>query len=97
MQEEQVQAFAEESRSEGKIGIGLYWTYLRAGANTLMLLLLVALNLFGQVRRVPERERVRAGVRGNTVLILIFFYFRFLRRSHTSCKTGGWLTGEKVH
>ncbi|XP_061082797.1 multidrug resistance-associated protein 4 [Conger conger] len=46
---EQVQSVAEETRSEGKIGLSLYWKFFRAGANTVMLLLLIALNIFAQV------------------------------------------------
>ncbi|KAG5833705.1 hypothetical protein ANANG_G00278690 [Anguilla anguilla] len=46
---EQVQSIAEETRSEGKIRLSLYLKFLRAGANTLFLLLLVVLNLFAQV------------------------------------------------
>ncbi|XP_036396882.1 multidrug resistance-associated protein 4 [Megalops cyprinoides] len=45
---EQVQSIVEESRSEGKIGFGLYLKYFRAGANILVLLFLILLNLFAQ-------------------------------------------------
>ncbi|KAJ8350063.1 hypothetical protein SKAU_G00251930, partial [Synaphobranchus kaupii] len=46
---EQVQCIAEETRSEGTIGLSLYVKFLRAGASTLMLLVVIALNLFAQV------------------------------------------------
>uniref|UniRef100_A0A4W4EM85 Cystic fibrosis transmembrane conductance regulator n=1 Tax=Electrophorus electricus TaxID=8005 RepID=A0A4W4EM85_ELEEL len=46
---EPLQTVAEESRSEGTIGIHMYLKYLRAGANILMLIVLVLLNLLAQV------------------------------------------------
>ncbi|KAI1899161.1 hypothetical protein AGOR_G00058700 [Albula goreensis] len=46
---EQVQNIAEESRSEGKISLSLYVRFFRAGANILVLLFLILLNLFAQV------------------------------------------------
>uniref|UniRef100_A0AAY5F490 Cystic fibrosis transmembrane conductance regulator n=1 Tax=Electrophorus electricus TaxID=8005 RepID=A0AAY5F490_ELEEL len=48
-QAEPLQTVAEESRSEGTIGIHMYLKYLRAGANILMLIVLVLLNLLAQV------------------------------------------------
>ncbi|KAL2087480.1 hypothetical protein ACEWY4_016308 [Coilia grayii] len=45
---EQVQTISEESRSEGTIGFSLYFKYLTAGANVLVLLGLVLLNLLAQ-------------------------------------------------
>uniref|UniRef100_A0A4W4ENF7 Cystic fibrosis transmembrane conductance regulator n=1 Tax=Electrophorus electricus TaxID=8005 RepID=A0A4W4ENF7_ELEEL len=47
---EPLQTVAEESRSEGTIGIHMYLKYLRAGANILMLIVLVLLNLLAQVQ-----------------------------------------------
>uniref|UniRef100_A0A4W4ELG6 Multidrug resistance-associated protein 4 n=1 Tax=Electrophorus electricus TaxID=8005 RepID=A0A4W4ELG6_ELEEL len=49
-QAEPLQTVAEESRSEGTIGIHMYLKYLRAGANILMLIVLVLLNLLAQVQ-----------------------------------------------
>ncbi|CAL8307591.1 unnamed protein product [Merluccius merluccius] len=45
---EQIQTVAEESRTEGNIGAGLYFKYLRAGANVMVLLVLILVNLFAQ-------------------------------------------------
>ncbi|KAI4886639.1 hypothetical protein NFI96_012768 [Prochilodus magdalenae] len=45
---EPVQTVAEESRSEGTIGVRMYLKYFTAGVNILMLLLLVLLNLLAQ-------------------------------------------------
>lgn len=45
---EPVHTMAEESRSEGNIGIRMYWKYFRAGANVVMLVLLLLLNLLAQ-------------------------------------------------
>uniref|UniRef100_A0A671RXU6 Multidrug resistance-associated protein 4 n=1 Tax=Sinocyclocheilus anshuiensis TaxID=1608454 RepID=A0A671RXU6_9TELE len=38
-----------ETRTEGTIGLHMYWKYFRAGANVLMLILLVLLNLLAQL------------------------------------------------
>ncbi|KAJ8389751.1 hypothetical protein AAFF_G00114570 [Aldrovandia affinis] len=46
---EQVQSIVEESRSEGNIKLSLYVKYFRAGANILVLIILILLNLFAQV------------------------------------------------
>ncbi|KAM4609455.1 ATP-binding cassette sub-family C member 4-like [Polymixia lowei] len=46
---EAAQPMAEESRSEGTIGLGLYVKYFRAGANFLVLLTLVLLNLLAHI------------------------------------------------
>ncbi|KAJ8252922.1 hypothetical protein GJAV_G00207050 [Gymnothorax javanicus] len=51
---EQVQSMVEETRSEGKIGLSLYMKFFRAGANVLVLLLLLALNLFAQVAYIMQ-------------------------------------------
>jgi len=40
---------AEESRLEGTIGMGLYFKYLRAGANVLIVLLLIVLSISAEV------------------------------------------------
>uniref|UniRef100_A0A673J693 Multidrug resistance-associated protein 4 n=1 Tax=Sinocyclocheilus rhinocerous TaxID=307959 RepID=A0A673J693_9TELE len=45
---EPVHTVAEETRTEGTIGLHMYWKYFRAGANVLMLILLVLLNLLAQ-------------------------------------------------
>uniref|UniRef100_A0A8C1I0L0 Cystic fibrosis transmembrane conductance regulator n=1 Tax=Cyprinus carpio carpio TaxID=630221 RepID=A0A8C1I0L0_CYPCA len=41
---EPVHTIAEETRIEGTIGLHMYWKYFRAGANVLILILLVLLN-----------------------------------------------------
>lgn len=46
---EHVHTMAEETRTEGTIGLHLYWKYFRAGANILMLILLLLLNLLAQI------------------------------------------------
>ncbi|XP_056122936.1 multidrug resistance-associated protein 4 [Rhinichthys klamathensis goyatoka] len=46
---EHVQTMVEETRSEGTIGLRMYWKYFRAGANAFMLIFLVLLNLLAQV------------------------------------------------
>uniref|UniRef100_A0A1A7XAW0 Multidrug resistance-associated protein 4 n=2 Tax=Nothobranchiidae TaxID=405002 RepID=A0A1A7XAW0_9TELE len=46
---EVVQTMSEESRAQGNIGLGLYMKYLRAGANILVLLVVVLVNLLAQV------------------------------------------------
>ncbi|KAK2888852.1 hypothetical protein Q8A67_014227 [Cirrhinus molitorella] len=45
---EHVQTVAEETRLEGTIGLHMYWKYFKAGANVLMLIVLVLLNLLAQ-------------------------------------------------
>jgi hypothetical protein len=39
----------EESRLQGTIGMGMYYKYIRAGANVFVLLLLFVVNIFAQV------------------------------------------------
>lgn len=39
----------EESRSQGTIGLRLYWKYFRAGANVFLLVFITLLNLLAQV------------------------------------------------
>ncbi|XP_077055732.1 ATP-binding cassette sub-family C member 4 [Siphateles boraxobius] len=46
---EHVQTMVEETRSEGTIGLRMYWKYFRAGANAFMLIFLVLLNILAQV------------------------------------------------
>lgn len=46
---EHVQTMVEETRSEGTIGLRMYWKYFRAGANAVMLIFLVLLSLLAQV------------------------------------------------
>lgn len=48
-QGEAVQTVVEESRGEGNIKFSLYLKYLRAGANILVLVLMVLINLLAQV------------------------------------------------
>ncbi|XP_067315095.1 ATP-binding cassette sub-family C member 4-like isoform X2 [Pseudorasbora parva] len=45
---EHVHTMVEETRSEGDIGFRMYWKYFRAGANVVMLIMLVLLNLLAQ-------------------------------------------------
>lgn len=50
-QAEQVQTFAEENRAQGTIGIRIYAKYLTAGANIVVLLAVVLLNIMAQVHK----------------------------------------------
>lgn len=49
-----MQTVAEESRAQGNIGVSLYVKYLRAGANILVLLLVILVNILAQVRKKPK-------------------------------------------
>ncbi|XP_071783118.2 ATP-binding cassette sub-family C member 4-like isoform X1 [Centroberyx gerrardi] len=65
-----VQPMEEESRSEGTIGLRLYVKYFRAGANFLVLLILILLNILAHISYIvqdwwlaywaSEQERVNA-------------------------------------
>nr|XP_006639066.1 PREDICTED: multidrug resistance-associated protein 4 [Lepisosteus oculatus] len=46
--------FAEETRSEGTIGVKVYWKYFAAGAHILVLLILVLLNVLAQAMYVLQ-------------------------------------------
>uniref|UniRef100_A0AAX7UF95 Cystic fibrosis transmembrane conductance regulator n=1 Tax=Astatotilapia calliptera TaxID=8154 RepID=A0AAX7UF95_ASTCA len=48
---EKVQTFAEETRTQGTIGIRIYAKYLAAGANIVVLLAVVLLNIMAQVHK----------------------------------------------
>uniref|UniRef100_A0A3P9CNU7 Cystic fibrosis transmembrane conductance regulator n=1 Tax=Maylandia zebra TaxID=106582 RepID=A0A3P9CNU7_9CICH len=48
---EKVQTFAEETRAQGTIGIRIYAKYLAAGANIVVLLAVVLLNIMAQVHK----------------------------------------------
>lgn len=48
----------EETRSEGTIGFRMYWKYFRAGANVIMLVLLVLVNLLAQVKGIAVLLRI---------------------------------------
>ncbi|XP_051568184.1 ATP-binding cassette sub-family C member 4-like [Myxocyprinus asiaticus] len=51
---EPVHTVAEESRSEGTIGLHMYWKYFRAGASILMLVFLMLLSILAQVSYVLQ-------------------------------------------
>ncbi|CAK6978679.1 ATP-binding cassette sub-family C member 4-like isoform X1 [Scomber scombrus] len=51
---EHVQTVAEESRGQGTIGVGLYVKYLRAGANILVLVLVILANILAQVAYIMQ-------------------------------------------
>ncbi|XP_029371553.1 ATP-binding cassette sub-family C member 4 isoform X1 [Echeneis naucrates] len=51
---EPTQTAAEESRAEGNIGFGLYVTYLRAGANAAVLLVVLLINILAQVAYIMQ-------------------------------------------
>ncbi|KAM7375301.1 hypothetical protein PAMA_014413 [Pampus argenteus] len=51
---ERVQAVAEESRAQGNIAVGLYVTYLRAGANIMVLLFVILVNILAQVAYIMQ-------------------------------------------
>lgn len=56
---EHVQTMVEETRIEGTIGLRVYWKYFRAGANAVMLIFLVLLNLLAQVKGIAVLLRFR--------------------------------------
>uniref|UniRef100_A0AAX7VVL3 Cystic fibrosis transmembrane conductance regulator n=1 Tax=Astatotilapia calliptera TaxID=8154 RepID=A0AAX7VVL3_ASTCA len=51
---EKVQTFAEETRTQGTIGIRIYAKYLAAGANIVVLLAVVLLNIMAQVAYIMQ-------------------------------------------
>ncbi|XP_014196479.2 ATP-binding cassette subfamily C member 4, partial [Haplochromis burtoni] len=51
---EKVQTFAEETRAQGTIGIRIYAKYLAAGANIVVLLAVVLLNIMAQVAYIMQ-------------------------------------------
>uniref|UniRef100_A0A8C3G639 ATP-binding cassette, sub-family C (CFTR/MRP), member 4 n=1 Tax=Cyclopterus lumpus TaxID=8103 RepID=A0A8C3G639_CYCLU len=54
-QAETVQMVEEESRAQGNIGVGLYVTYLKAGASVVVLLTVILMNILSQVPRLEEK------------------------------------------
>lgn len=48
-QVEKVQTVPEESRAQGDIGLKIYAKYLRAGANVVVLLVVLIVNIVAQV------------------------------------------------
>lgn len=55
-QAEPVQTVAEESRAQGTIGVGLYVKYLTAGANIVVLLIVILINLLAQVQEAKGQD-----------------------------------------
>ncbi|XP_054480100.1 ATP-binding cassette sub-family C member 4-like [Anoplopoma fimbria] len=51
---ETVQTIAEESRAQGNIGISLYVKYLKAGANVVVLLTVILVNILAQVSYIMQ-------------------------------------------
>lgn len=51
---EPVQTVAEESRAQGTIGVSLYVKYLRAGANIMVLLFVILINILAQVAYIMQ-------------------------------------------
>ncbi|XP_070786421.1 ATP-binding cassette sub-family C member 4-like isoform X1 [Enoplosus armatus] len=51
---EPVQAVVEESRAQGTIGVSLYVKYLRAGANVVILLSVIVVNILAQVAYIMQ-------------------------------------------
>lgn len=52
--QEPIQMLAEESRAQGDIGVGLYVTYLKAGASVIVLLFVMIINLLAQVAYIMQ-------------------------------------------
>uniref|UniRef100_A0AAX7SNQ5 Multidrug resistance-associated protein 4 n=1 Tax=Astatotilapia calliptera TaxID=8154 RepID=A0AAX7SNQ5_ASTCA len=83
---EKVQTFAEETRTQGTIGIRIYAKYLAAGANIVVLLAVVLLNIMAQVHkdspalviRLPHVSSVRISVECLTAVTIIFGFGRNL-------------------
>uniref|UniRef100_W5L1F9 Cystic fibrosis transmembrane conductance regulator n=1 Tax=Astyanax mexicanus TaxID=7994 RepID=W5L1F9_ASTMX len=73
---EPVQTLAEETRSEGNIGFGMYLRYFTAGISVLVLLGLVLLNLLAQVHSYNTFNLFLSS--GLTVATLIFGFMRSL-------------------
>lgn len=53
MQAEPVQTVAEENRAQGTIKVSLYVKYLKAGANVVVLLVVILMNILAQVCEKP--------------------------------------------
>uniref|UniRef100_A0A669EIC6 Multidrug resistance-associated protein 4 n=1 Tax=Oreochromis niloticus TaxID=8128 RepID=A0A669EIC6_ORENI len=83
---EPVQTFAEENRAQGTIGMRIYAKYLTAGANIVVLLAVVLLNIMAQVHRdppvlvirLPHVSSVRISVECLTAATIIFGFGRNL-------------------
>ncbi|XP_028288222.1 ATP-binding cassette sub-family C member 4 [Parambassis ranga] len=73
---EKVQTVVEESRAQGTIGLSLYVKYLRAGANFVVLLIVILINLLAQVSYImtdwwlaywaDEQEKLNIGAKNGT-------------------------------
>uniref|UniRef100_A0A673J9V2 Multidrug resistance-associated protein 4 n=1 Tax=Sinocyclocheilus rhinocerous TaxID=307959 RepID=A0A673J9V2_9TELE len=79
---EPVHTVAEETRTEGTIGLHMYWKYFRAGANVLMLILLVLLNFTNvdmlHVSPIGNGDLCILCSSGLTGATVIFGFMRFL-------------------
>uniref|UniRef100_A0A672S3V6 Cystic fibrosis transmembrane conductance regulator n=1 Tax=Sinocyclocheilus grahami TaxID=75366 RepID=A0A672S3V6_SINGR len=79
---EPVHTVAEETRTEGTIGLHMYWKYFRAGANVLMLILLVLLNFTNvdmlHVSPIGNGDLCILCSLGLTGVTVIFSFMRFL-------------------
>lgn len=78
----------EETRAQGTIGPKLYIKYLRAGASVVTLLVVLLVNFLAQVHNQQFGHVV--SLKGpNHHMTTVTHSFRCL----TSCRTGGWPTG----
>lgn len=84
-----MQTVVEESRAQGTIGLRLYVKYLKAGANVMVLLFVILINILAQVGDVLTHT----GNIGALIRPLFKERFYLSSRCRTSCRTGGWLTG----
>lgn len=83
-----MQTVVEESRAQGTIGLRLYVKYLKAGANVMVLLFVILINILAQVEVLTHTGNIGALSRP-----LFKERFYLSSRCRTSCRTGGWLTG----
>uniref|UniRef100_A0A8C3A6V1 Multidrug resistance-associated protein 4 n=1 Tax=Cyclopterus lumpus TaxID=8103 RepID=A0A8C3A6V1_CYCLU len=95
-QAETVQMVEEESRAQGNIGVGLYVTYLKAGASVVVLLTVILMNILSQVPRLEEKfislsccsvRKTLPVSTGLTGSIVVFGFIRNLSLFHVLVKS----------
>ncbi|XP_076871404.1 ATP-binding cassette sub-family C member 4 isoform X2 [Brachyhypopomus gauderio] len=81
---ESAQMMAEESRSDGTIGMRLYLKYFRAGASVLLLVVLVALNLLAETAYILQDWWLAYWAGEQEKLDVINRNLTFINRTNTS-------------
>lgn len=110
MQVETVCSMAEETRVEGNVSSHIYFKYLTASCNLLVLSAIVLLSVVAEVSQdsvalilYTNTDLIRTGkVKESSGAIIstenVFLYVGSrlfsIHRLHTFCRTGGWYTGE---